>query len=100
MLKETRKNVKKVKAKGNEPSPLEFDVDKVFQFVKYENLGNKMTPLPKVSHVQSHKLVKPYDLWANVCNTKANFPIAQLIQMVFSIRKRYLRKELQQLENL
>jgi hypothetical protein len=30
MLKEARKNVKKVKAKGNEPPPLELNDDEVF----------------------------------------------------------------------
>jgi hypothetical protein len=68
--------LRRFKAKSNEPSSLEFYDDKVFQFVKYEKLGNKMTPLPRVNHVQSHKLVEPYDLWADLCNTKANFPIA------------------------
>jgi hypothetical protein len=50
VLKEARKNVKKVKAKGNEPPPLELKDDKVFQFVKDEKLGSGMTHVPKVVH--------------------------------------------------
>lgn len=48
VLKEVRKNVEKVKAKSNEPSPLEFDDDKVFQFIKYEKLGNKWHPYQRL----------------------------------------------------
>jgi hypothetical protein len=76
MLKEARKNVKKVKAKGDEPPPLEFNDDEVFQFVRNEKLGSGMTPIPRVIHAQSHNPAKPYDLWADLCNTKANISIA------------------------
>jgi hypothetical protein len=48
VLKEVSKNVEKVKAKSNEPSPLEFDDDKVFQFFKYEKLGNKWHPYQRL----------------------------------------------------
>ncbi|KAH9536061.1 hypothetical protein CY35_17G086200 [Sphagnum magellanicum] len=50
VLKEARKNVKKAKAKGNEPPPLELNDDEVFQFVRDERLGSGMTHVPRVIH--------------------------------------------------
>jgi hypothetical protein len=86
-LKEARKNVKKVMAKRNEPPPLQLNDDEVFQFVRDEKLGSGMTLVPRVIHARNHNPAKPYNLWADLCNTKANISIAQLIQVAPSIRK-------------
>jgi hypothetical protein len=48
-----------------------------------------MTPVPKVIHARSQNPAEPYDLWANLCNTKANISIVQLIQVAPSIRKEF-----------
>ncbi len=81
VLKEARKNVKKVKAKGNEPPPLELNDDEVFQLVRDEKLRSGMTLVLRVIHAQSHNPFEPYDLWDYFFNTKA-----QLIQVAPSIK--------------
>ncbi len=87
VLKEARKNVKKVTTKRNEPPPLQLNDDEVFQFVRDEKLGSGMTPVPRIIHARSHNLAEPYNLLADLCNTKANISIAQLIQVAPPIRK-------------
>jgi hypothetical protein len=48
-----------------------------------------MTHVPRVIHARSHNPAKPYNLWADLCNTKANISIAQLIQVAPFIRKEF-----------